>query len=130
MTDYATEQNLRMAQKMLEQQSEVNRLTADLAAANAALASVSDLLDQARTERDEARANLAEEIAVAIENQDDQGIVEFDLLYQDCARIARQTACQAVTSWTAVEDVLAGREADECTYVCIADVRAAWEGKR
>lgn len=37
------------------QPTEVERLRVDLAAANAALASVSDLLDQARTERDEAR---------------------------------------------------------------------------
>jgi hypothetical protein len=78
--DYA-EQNLRIAQKMLQQQGELNRLTADLAAANAALTSVGDLLDEARVQRDAAledakqawfylarsRAEIAEEIAVAIE---------------------------------------------------------------
>jgi hypothetical protein len=50
------------------------------------------------------------------------------------AELARLTAAPlpatdpAVTNWTAVEGVLAGREADGNSYVRIADVRAAWVG--
>jgi hypothetical protein len=46
----------RMIVEHREQLAEIERLNTDLAAANAALASVTDLLDEARTERDEARA--------------------------------------------------------------------------
>ena len=88
----------------------------DLKQANDALHDARDntarLLEEAREEnvwlkardgvillvdRNMVRAEVAEEIAVAIEEQDDQGIAEFDLIHQADASIARQHATAEAT---------------------------------
>jgi hypothetical protein len=127
---------------------EIDRLTTEVDAANAALTSVSDLLDEARTERDAARAELmarhpvlpaaaidfrriiAQRIDSYLDPNEPDGllygpdVIADDIVNAISAALNWPIALPA-TNWAAVENVLAGREANGNSYVRIADVRAA-----